>query len=291
MKSKEYKHYTKNELINHIVLLEQKIDALIRKIYGVKTEKLDPNQLELLMKEDSLGKTEAPFPKEEQGAIQNKSKYKKSQKPRIPENLPVEETIIDPPQVKVNPQAYRCIGEEISEQLDYRPGKFTRQRIIRRKYVKRNDKEHAPIITDLPNKLQERCIAAPGLLTQIVISKYVDHLPLYRQEQIFKRRYGVEIPRQTMVRWVELVADWIRPIYEVMKNELKSSGYLQVDETPVRYLDRDKGGSSLGYFWVYSHPGSDVIFDWHASRSGNCLDGMIGADYYGVIQCNQRGRS
>ena len=78
----------------------------------------------------------------------------------------------------------------------------------------RTDMDLAPVIAPLPERLQERSIAAPGLLAQLLVSKYCDHLPLYRQEQIFLRRHQVHLPRQTLARWVELAADWLKPIYE-----------------------------------------------------------------------------
>jgi transposase len=101
--------------------------------------------------------------------------------------LPVVEQVIDPEEVKAQPQEWRCIGAEVSEQLDYEPARFLRRRLLRRKYVSRRDVWATPIIAPLPNVLQERGGAAPGLLAQIIVSKFVDHLPLYRQEQFIAR--------------------------------------------------------------------------------------------------------
>jgi transposase len=125
------------------------------------------------------------------------------------------------------------IGAEVSEQLDYEPGRFLRRRWVRRKYVRRGDPEAVPVIAALPPSLQERCIAAPGLLAQIIVSKYCDHLPLYRQEAIFRSRHGVHLPRQSMARWMGLAADWLRPIYEHIRTGVMAGGYLQIDETPI----------------------------------------------------------
>ena len=110
--------------------------------------------------------------------------------------------IIDPKEVQKAPQDWRLIGAEVSEQLDYEPGRFLRRRLVRRKYVRRGDPEAIPMIAALPPSLQERCIAAPGLPGQIIVSKYCDHLPLYRQEAIFGNCYGVHLPRQSMARWM-----------------------------------------------------------------------------------------
>ena len=120
-----------------------------------------------------------------------KSRARRNGRPRErwPADLPVIEEIIDPKEVEKAPEAWRLIGAEISEQLDYEPGRFLRRRLVRRKYVRRGDPEAIPVIAALPPGLQERCIAAPGLLAQIIVSKYCDHLPLYRQQSIFRNRY------------------------------------------------------------------------------------------------------
>src|SRR5262249_2276688 len=102
-------------------------------------------------------------------------------------------------------------GQEVSEQLDYEPGRFLKRRLVRRKYVHRTQADTVPVIAALPECLQERGLA---LLAHILVSKYCDHLPLYRQEQNFQPRHGLNLPRQTLARWVELAADWLKPIYE-----------------------------------------------------------------------------
>ena len=101
-------------------------------------------------------------------------------------------------------QAWRFLSDEITEQLDYEPGRFLRRRLVRRRYVRYSDPDAAPIIAPLPGMILERGIVAPGLLAHIITSKYCDHLPLYRLESIFERRHGVWLPRQTMARWMEV---------------------------------------------------------------------------------------
>lgn len=102
---------------------------------------------------------------------------------RWPKELAVEQEVIEPEEVRNNPEAFRCIGEEITEMLDYRPAKFFRCQIIRRKFVRKQETELPPVIAPLPESLQQRCIAAPGLLAQVIVSKYCDHLPLFRQQR------------------------------------------------------------------------------------------------------------
>ena len=87
----------------------------------------------------------------------------------------------------------------------------------------------------MPEKLQERCIAAPGLLAQIIVSKHCDRQPLYRQQQIYHKRHGGYLPRQSMARWVGMAAEWLRPIYRQIRTGVMAGGYMQVDETPIRF--------------------------------------------------------
>jgi transposase len=125
-----------------------------------------------------------------------KSPDKHQHRERWPKELAVEQEVIEPEEVKAHPEAFRCIGEEITEMLDYRPAQFFRRQIIRRKFVRKQEVELPPIIAPLPESLQQRCIAAPGLLAQVIISKYGHHLPLYRQQQIYWDRHQVWLPRQ-----------------------------------------------------------------------------------------------
>jgi transposase len=200
--------------------------------------------------------------------------------------LPVVEQVIDPEEVTALPEQWRCIGEEVSEQLDYEPARFLKRRLVRRKYVSRQEVWAQPIIAPLPSVLQERGSAAPGLLAQIIVSKFVDHLPLYRQEQIYRTRYGISLSRPTMVRWVELVADWLKPIYQCIRTGVMAGGYVQVDETPVRYLDPGNGKTKTGYFWTTSRPGGDVVYQWETSRAAVCLDKVSPVDFEGTVQCD-----
>lgn len=272
-----------------IRLLRQKLDKVLRMLFGAKSEKLDPDQLLLLLQEEpEPGKS--PEPVEAEAPRRSKvPSSPRERKPRLPEHLPVEETVLEPEPVKADPQAWRFIGEEVSEQLDYEPAKFIRRRLIRRKYVSRRDVDGVPIIAPLPPCLQERCIAAPGLIAQIVVGKYCDHLPLYRQEQIFDTRHGVWLPRQNLARWVGLAADWLKPIYDQIRTGVMDGGYVQVDETPIEYLEPGHGRTRLGYLWTYSRPGEDVFFDWQTSRAASCLDEVIHADFTGTLQSDGYG--
>jgi transposase len=266
-------------------LLRQKIDALVRRVFGSSSEALDAAQLQLFLQAQepaalpAVKPMVAPTPKPS-------SSTRPENKPRLPENLPVVEEVIDPDVVKAQPEQWRCIGQEVSEQLDYEPGRFLRRRLVRRKYVHKTDLDHAPVVAPLPPCLQERGLAAPGLLAHVLVSKYCDHLPLYRQEHIYSRRHGVPLARQTLARWVELAADWLRPIYEQIRTGVLAGGYVQVDETPIEYLEPGHGRTRQGYFWTCSRPGGDVVFRWETSRASACLNNIIPVDFSGIVQCD-----
>jgi transposase len=267
-------------------LLRQKIDLLVKRVFGSSSEQLDSAQMQLLLQgpEAAVPVVDAP-PAAAPKAKPAKPSSNES-KPRLPENLPVVEEVIDPDAVKAEPQAWRCIGQEVTEQLDYEPGRFLRRRTIRRKYVHKEDHDRPPIIAPLPECLQERGLAAPGLLAHVLVSKYCDHLPLYRQEQMYRQRHGVALPRQTLARWVELAADWLRPIYEQIRTGVMAGGYVQVDETPIQFLEPGHGKTRQGYFWTCSRPGGDVVFRWETSRRTACLNNLIPANFRGVVQCD-----
>jgi transposase len=276
-------------------LLREKVDALVRMIYGPKSEKLganDPNQLTLLDQEQMEAEAEAKKPiapdADPSAGADDRStkKRKKPAGPRLPENLPVEETIVDPLEVQAEPEAWRLMGQEVSEQLDYRPGRFVKLRLVRNKYVRRDHPFAAPVIAPLPPSLQERCLAAPGLIAHIIASKYIDHLPLYRQEQIYRQRHKIELPRQSLCRWVALAAEWLEPVYNEMRRQQMTSDYVQIDETPIRYLDPGRGKCATGYFWVSNVPGGDVIYHWHPGRGADCLEHIVPTGYEGTLQCD-----
>ena len=275
-------------------LLREKVDLLVRRIFGKSGEQMDGNQLMLLLQGEDEAKKAAASSADacvleaeiDRLAKDNKPvKPRKEREARVPEHLPAVDEVIEPDEVSVAPEDWRHIGDEVTVQLDYQPAKFFRRRIIRKKYVKRDEPHKAPIIAAL-NTLQERSIAAPGLLAQIIVAKYCDHLPLYRQEQIYATRHDIAIPRQSMARWLGLAADWLRPICELIHTGVMAGGYVQVDETPIEYLSPGNGQTKQGYLWVCKRPGADVSFAWKTSRAARCLDHIIPADFNGTVQCD-----
>jgi len=267
-------------------LLRQKIDALCRRLFGSSSEKINAAQLELLLQlaqNPAASENQPPVAAEKSSAS---VRDRKERAPRVPENLPVVEQVIEPREVQEQPEQWRWIGQEVSDQLDYEPARFLCRRTVRKKYVHVSDPDRAPVIGPLPDKLLDRGVAGPGLLAHILVSKYCDHLPLYRQEQIFAQRHKINLPRATLARWVELCADWLQPIYEQIRTGVMAGGYAQIDETPVAYLAPGHGQTKQGYLWTTCRPQGDVFYRWETSRAAECLERLVPRDFKGVLQCD-----
>lgn len=278
-------------------LLRERVDILIRRLFGKSSEKLDEAQLMLLLQGDE-GRKKDPASCASPGALEaeiaRRARQDKQRPPRrerearVPEHLPAVDEVIEPEEVKADPQVWRQIDEEVTVQLDFRPALYFRRRIIRKKYVKRDEPHKAPVIAGL-NTLQERSIAGPGLLAHIIVSKYCDHLPLYRQEQIALLRHGLKIPRQSMARWLLNASEWLEPLYRGIRTGVMAGGYMQGDETMIEYLQPGNGQTKQGYFWTFKRPGGDAFFAWHTSRAAACLHKIIPADFSGTLQCDGYG--
>jgi transposase len=276
-----------------IALLRQKLDALARRLFGKKSEQLNPQQLQLLFQSfeapgPAEGKESGPQGIEVEAArpVKTSPRPPRSRAPRLPETLPVVEEIITPEPVQACPEAWRKIGEEVTERLDFEPARFFRRRTVRPKFVRRAEPEAAPIIAPLPACLLERSILTPALLALILVSKYCDHLPLYRQEAIYWTRHQIWLSRQLMALWVGTAAGWLRLIYEEIGREVFAQNYVQVDETPIRYLEPGHGQTKLGYLWTCNRPRGDVVYFWQTSRAASCLEKIIPVDFQGRLQCD-----
>jgi transposase len=279
-------------LIQENKLLRARIDLLIRKIFGASSEKLDPGQLELLLEGTEVKKPEASgaidaleADNEKEAGKQPKARSERELIKDKLDTLPTEDIIIEPVEVMADPEAWRHVDDEITRQLDYVPPRYFCRRIIRRRYAKRDRPDLPPVVAALPTML-ERSIAGPGLLASVLVGKYCDHLPLYRQEQIMRQRHDINLPRQTTCRWVEMAADWLRPVYQNIIGGVLGGGYVQVDETVIKYLDPGNGKARQGYFWTVKRPGGGVFYRWETTRSAACLERLLPGNWNGIIQCD-----
>jgi len=174
------------------------------------------------------------------------------------------------------------MGEEVTEELDYEPGRLFVNRYVRPKYISKDNE--AILIAPVAARPLPKAIAGAGLLAQTIIDKYVDHLPLYRQQQRFARE-NITIPYSTLTDWVHNSCRLIEPLYKALRKEVIASDYLHADETPIKVLDKDKKGEThRGYYWVYHNSIEGlVLFDYQMGR-GREGPKQILKDFTGHLQ-------
>ena len=266
-------------------VLEQQVAWLKKQLFGSgKSEKLDKNQilLELQLAEAELKEEEEPV----ETITYQRKKSKKQTKEASYDHLPILETeVIEPEEVKAEPDAFEKISEEKTFEVKIDPPKFFRKEIIRPKYRRKDDVEQSPVIAAAPAR-PVHGVASTSLLVYILISKYADHLPLYRQEKMYKR-YGCEIARSSMARWIGRCTDLLKPIYSVMHQTLIDGDYLQIDETPIKVLEPDMklGKARQAYLWPISKPDGDIVFTWSVTRSASHIEKLLGT-FTGYLQCD-----
>jgi len=249
--------------------LRHQIDWLRKKLFGTgKSEKLDPRQRELLLGE--LEKAEKQL--EETVTIpehQRKKRGSKKTREETYDHLPVSDVQeIIPPEVEANPEAYERTGAaEETFELVFHPPKVSRRKTVRPKFRFKADRSHPLVVAPAKPRVVEG-LASASLLAYIMVSKFVDHLPLYRQAKMFKR-LNCPLSESSMGRWVEKVANWLEPVYDFMLWELLQGNYLQVDETPIQFCDPDLGlkKTAMGYFCAVSKPDANIVFLWRRGRS------------------------
>jgi len=259
------------ELESKLSQMQFQLDQIKRLVYGSKRERFIPTGDENQMTLPFDVEPEPEQKQERETITYERKKAKRENHPGrlpLPNHLPVEEIIIEPEEDTTD---MKCIGREVTDQLELVPAKLFIKRYIRPKYIKPQDDEsltYKGIIAELPVFPIEKGIAGPGLLAQIMIDKFVDHLPVYRQIERFKRE-GIKIPSSTINGWQESVCNLLWPLYENLKHRVLSQGYLQADETPVPVLDKNKKGKThRGYYWVYYSPlEKTVFFDYNKGRS------------------------
>ena len=258
--------------------MEHQIQQLLRRLYGRSSEKIDPKQMALFA--EMLKQLEAqnpPVEPEPEPAVPPATNRNGHGRRRLAPDLPRERVVHDLPE---NEKPCPCcgtmrevIGQETSEQLDYVPAQVKVIEHVRLKYIckecEKNVAEGGPQIATAEKPLSpiEKGLAAPGLLSYVIVSKYSDHLPLHRLEKIFQR-HDIEIARSTMCDWMRQSADALRPLYDLMIREVLASKVIHTDDTPVDVQDKSLPQTREGRFWVYlgdpAHP--QVVFDYTPNR-------------------------
>jgi len=287
-----YKEKYEELTIQHIQL-KHELDQLKRLVFGSRHERFVPTtpQEQLALGLD-VQQVQPPVPSVQTIEYTRKRKEASSEKlqtgrMKLPASLPREQVIIEPAQ---DVSGWIKIGEEITEELERIPGKLFVRQYVRPKYAKPDG--NGVVIGELPSRPIDKGIAGPGLLAQIIIDKYTDHLPIQRQVQRFERE-GMKLPSSTLTDWISATCALLDPLYEVLRKEVLSSTYLQADETPIKVLDKAKKGTThRGFHWVYHAPQERlVLFDYREGRGREgpteCLKdfkGYLQTDGYAVYE-------
>jgi transposase len=276
-----------------VALQEQLRLERIRK-YGVKSEKLSDAQLELLEAEPGVSTAEVeaestrdPVPPSAPRATAESGKRRHPGRQTLPGGLARVERII-----ACTPEQCTCkncgretsvIGYEESEQLDVEPARYFVS-VVRRE--KRACRECAQGVTaaPVPERIVEKGLVSDTVVVDTLVSKYADHLPLYRQSVILSREAGIDISRATMDGWVMRCGELLMPVSRFIGRELLSGAYIQADETPVPVQMHDgKGKNHKGYLWQYSRPGGSAVFDFRTGRGREGPKSFLGK-YEGILQ-------
>ena len=263
--------------------LEHQLEQLLRRLYGRSSEKIDPAQQVLfaeLLQQLQSQQPPAPAPVEPlPTSTPRPANGNGHGRRRLPADLPREPKVIDLPEdQKPCPccgKMRQCIGQEISEKLDYVPAKVKVIQTIRPKYAccdcDAQGNGAQIVIAELPCSPIEKGLAAPGLLAAVIVGKYADHMPLNRLERILAR-HGIDISRSTMCDWMAACADALRPLYDLMVAQVLGSKVIHTDDTPVDVLDKTLRQTRTGRFWIYSgdinHPNDVFAYTPSRSRDG-----------------------
>jgi transposase len=281
---------TYEELLQEVERLKKENEGLIdlvallrRKQFGKSSEKVSSEQLGMFDEVES--EALIPEPEEPESIVVPTHERKRGRRLKLPESLPRVEVMIDIDN-KICPddgEELKCIGEEISEKLEIIPAKVRVIKTIRKKYACpacETMKEAAAPLEMIP-----KSNASASVLAYIAIAKYVDALPLYRQEAIFKR-VGLDLPRQTMARWMIQVGEKITPLVTLLREELLKSSYIHMDETIVQVLKEDgKKAETNSYMWVQARCGPKPIILFHYAKNRRAEHPReLLEDYQGSLQ-------
>ena len=286
----EKRDSTIKKLDSTIEKLSNELIALRRRIFGRSSERFlpeDPAQMSLAFDgEESLPEeVEVEDEKIEISYTRNKENNKKPVRNAIPDSIRREEVVIEPENL---PEGSVRIGEEVTEKLEYIPGEIYVVRTIRPKYALAQG--GGIRIADLPTQVLPRSNAGASLLAHLLVSKYADHLPFYRQLEIFKRQ-KILLAASTVNGWFFESVDLLKPLYDCLKKDVLSCDYIQIDESTIPVMDHDKPGATRkGYHWIVRSPMQNQLFFHyqHGSRAQKVVVGLLHT-FQGAVQSDGYG--
>lgn len=269
---------------SQVAMLQHQLAELKRLIYGAKSERFvaaNPDQATLF---DLPAEQPADTPTEQITYTRNKPQAEKKQPLRLelPSHLERRVEVIEPENIPPNAKK---IGEAVTEVLEYEPASAYVRQIVRPKYiVEQTDEETRIEIAPLPTLPIPKGNAGASMIAHLLVSKFADHLPFYRQVKMFKRQ-NLDIAESTINGWFNAGCDLLTPLYHALKTRMLAGWYLMADETPIAVLTQDKPGAThKGYHWVYYDPVNKlVLFDYRKSRGREGPDEML-KEFSGFLQ-------
>ena len=228
-----------------IAKLEHQLAGMRRHRFGSRSESLD--QLELTLEEEEIAAAKAT-PPDLPSDTDDAAKGKPKRKP-LPASLPRQEQLLSPGESCADcGGALKILGEDVTEELDYLPGRFVVNRIVRPRMACKSCETicQAP----LPSRPIERGRPGPGLLAHVLVSKYADHLPLYRQTQIFERE-GIDLDRSTLCDWVGKSTALLEPLADAIGRHVLNGRAIFADDTPLKMQAPGNGRTKTARIWTY----------------------------------------
>jgi len=272
------------QLSEQNLLLKAELAEMKRLLFGSKRERFVPTPGERGQLSLELEGTEGQPP--EEATVKQVAGYRRAVKKAraktvrgpLPAHLPRVEVVLEP---EGRTAGMRKVGEEVTEELELEPARLFVRRFIRPRYVDREECFH---IAPMPCRPIEKGMAGPFLLAQLLIDKFFDHLPLYRQRQRLAR-LGMELPASTIDGWVAATCALIEPLYLCLRAKVLGGTYLQADETPLPVLDRTKKGKThRGYHWLYHSPEQRLVFLEYQKGRNQQFPAKVLAGYGGYLQ-------
>jgi transposase len=264
--------------------------------YGPGSEKLSDLQLQLLEEEPGVSQQEVAAESEREAlppAQEEEEKKNRQRRPHpgrqtLPANLArVEKFLACTPEQCVCGNCGKetvVIGYETSEVLKVKPAEYFVEVIKREKRACKQCEEQGVVAAPLPVRIIDKSLVSDEIIIDTIVSKYADHLPLYRQSAIFKRDLDLDLSRATLCGWVMKVGEMLQPVVGAMRKELLVGSYIQADETPVDVQTDDKRGKNhQAYLWQYGIPGGSTVFDFRMSRGREGPARFLGP-FEGILQ-------
>lgn len=278
---------SREELIDEVTQLKHQVALLQKLVFGPRSDRFKvaaetpANQLSLGVSSEAIAEVEVKkttIKGHDRTKVKLEAKKHPGRNP-LPSSLRREEIVIEPTE---DVTGCTRLEDEVTEVLEVKAAEFYVKRYVRRKYVRKESEGIA--IGKLPNRAIEKGIPGASVLAMLIIGKFVDHLPIYRQIAIFKR-LEISLHYNTVLDWTNQGLDILEPLYDHLRRKILTSNYLQADETGIKVLDSEKNGSThQGYLWAYRDVTRNlVLFEYQRGRNKEGPAKML-LDFRGFLQ-------